>query len=174
MLVCLSSTRRLRLLQTIAHTLCFAFALLALYPDKQEKVYEEIKAVSGEIGSVPVRISVDYSRKALITLHSNMLTCTNMPIPWRKRFLATVVLYDLYKLIICSVLYETLRIFPPVQTLQLQSVIPVLTTNPGRDRSEGQCAGPSRHGQASVRWVQGRDSLSHRDKCALRGCWPAQ
>ncbi|KAJ3484828.1 hypothetical protein NLI96_g5371 [Meripilus lineatus] len=31
--------------ETTAHTLCFAFALLALYPKEQEKLYEEIKTV---------------------------------------------------------------------------------------------------------------------------------
>ncbi|KAF9442073.1 cytochrome P450 [Macrolepiota fuliginosa MF-IS2] len=31
--------------ETAAHTLCFTFALLALYPDEQEKLYGQIKAV---------------------------------------------------------------------------------------------------------------------------------
>ncbi|EFI27131.1 614/534 cytochrome P450 [Coprinopsis cinerea okayama7 len=31
--------------ETTAHTLCFAFALLALYPDEQEKLYKHIKSV---------------------------------------------------------------------------------------------------------------------------------
>jgi cytochrome P450 len=30
-------------MQTTAHTLCFTFALLALYPDEQEKLYQHIK-----------------------------------------------------------------------------------------------------------------------------------
>ena len=29
-------------LQTTAHTLVFAFALLALYPDEQERLYQEV------------------------------------------------------------------------------------------------------------------------------------
>ena len=32
-------------LQTTAHTLCFAFGLLALYPDEQERLYQNIKGV---------------------------------------------------------------------------------------------------------------------------------
>jgi cytochrome P450 len=31
--------------QTTAHTLCFALALLALYPYEQEKLYQHIKSV---------------------------------------------------------------------------------------------------------------------------------
>ncbi|KAF8200949.1 cytochrome P450 [Pholiota molesta] len=31
--------------ETTAHTLCFTFALLALYPDEQEKLYEHIKSI---------------------------------------------------------------------------------------------------------------------------------
>ncbi|KAF8172489.1 cytochrome P450 [Pholiota molesta] len=31
--------------ETTAHTLCFAFGLLALYPDEQQKLYEHIKSV---------------------------------------------------------------------------------------------------------------------------------
>ncbi|KAF9450841.1 cytochrome P450 [Macrolepiota fuliginosa MF-IS2] len=31
--------------ETTAHTLCFCFALLALYPDEQEKLYQHIKSV---------------------------------------------------------------------------------------------------------------------------------
>ncbi|THU83303.1 cytochrome P450 [Dendrothele bispora CBS 962.96] len=33
---------------TTAHTLCYTFALLALYPDKQEKLYQQIKSLMKE------------------------------------------------------------------------------------------------------------------------------
>ena len=48
-------------IETTAHTLCFAFALLALYPDEQEKMYEQIKTVlAGRDLPVSVQESVDF------------------------------------------------------------------------------------------------------------------
>jgi cytochrome P450 len=41
-------------LQTTAHTLCFTFALLALYPDEQERLYQHIKEVMSSRNRVPV------------------------------------------------------------------------------------------------------------------------
>lgn len=41
-------------MQTTAHTLCFAFALLALYPDEQEKLYEHTKSILRD-DDIPVR-----------------------------------------------------------------------------------------------------------------------
>ena len=41
-------------LQTTAHTLCFTFALLALYPDEQERLYQHIKDVMSGINGMPV------------------------------------------------------------------------------------------------------------------------
>ena len=41
-------------LQTAAHTLCFTFALLALHPDKQERLYQEIKGITSILGRAPV------------------------------------------------------------------------------------------------------------------------
>lgn len=41
------------IVKTTAHTLCFVFALLALYPDKQETLYQHIKAIIPD-GRVPV------------------------------------------------------------------------------------------------------------------------
>jgi cytochrome P450 len=41
-------------IQTTAHTLCFSFALLALYPDEQERMYEEIKSVMSSLDRMPV------------------------------------------------------------------------------------------------------------------------
>ena len=41
-------------LQTTAHTLCFTFALLALYPDEQERLYQQIKEVMSSLNGMPV------------------------------------------------------------------------------------------------------------------------
>ena len=41
-------------LQTTAHTLCFTFALLALYPDEQERLYQHIKGVMSSLNGTPV------------------------------------------------------------------------------------------------------------------------
>jgi hypothetical protein len=43
--------------QTAAHTLCFTFALLALYPNEQERLYEHIKGVMSSLDRTPVRSS---------------------------------------------------------------------------------------------------------------------
>ena len=44
-----------RSLQTTAHTLCFTFGLLALFPDEQERLYQHIKGVMSSLGRMPVR-----------------------------------------------------------------------------------------------------------------------
>ena len=41
-------------LQTTAHTLCFTFALMALYPDEQERLYEHVKGVMSGLNGRPV------------------------------------------------------------------------------------------------------------------------
>jgi hypothetical protein len=41
-------------LQTTAHTLCFSFALLALYPGEQERLYQHIKGVMSSLNGMPV------------------------------------------------------------------------------------------------------------------------
>ena len=40
--------------QTTAHTLCFSFALLALHPDEQERLYQHIKGVLSGLNGGPV------------------------------------------------------------------------------------------------------------------------
>ncbi|KAN0113944.1 Cytochrome P450 [Russula decolorans] len=40
-------------LQTTAHTLCFSFALLALYPAEQERLYQQIKGVMSSLNGMP-------------------------------------------------------------------------------------------------------------------------
>jgi hypothetical protein len=44
----------LQFLQTAAHTLCFSFALLALYPGEQERLYQHIKGVMSSLNGMPV------------------------------------------------------------------------------------------------------------------------
>jgi len=39
--------------ETTAHTLCFTFALLALYPDEQERLYQHIKGVMSNLNRTP-------------------------------------------------------------------------------------------------------------------------
>jgi hypothetical protein len=39
--------------ETTAHTLCFTFALLALYPDEQERLYQHVKGVMSSLDGVP-------------------------------------------------------------------------------------------------------------------------
>jgi cytochrome P450 len=43
--------------QTTAHTLCYVFLLLAIFPDEQEKLYDHIKEVIGD--REPVRAPQD-------------------------------------------------------------------------------------------------------------------
>jgi hypothetical protein len=44
----------IQFLQTTSHTLCFSFALLALYPDEQERLYQHIKGVMPNLNGMPV------------------------------------------------------------------------------------------------------------------------
>ena len=44
----------IQLPQTTAHTLCFSFGLLALYPDEQEGLYQQIKGVMSSLNGMPV------------------------------------------------------------------------------------------------------------------------
>ncbi|KAI0298659.1 cytochrome P450 [Multifurca ochricompacta] len=39
--------------ETAAHTLCFTFALLALHPDEQERLYQQIKSVTSSLDRAP-------------------------------------------------------------------------------------------------------------------------
>jgi len=61
------SVTRNSLLQTVAHTLCFTFALLALYPDEQERLYQHIKGVMSSLNKTPVGYRNSNSYKDLIS-----------------------------------------------------------------------------------------------------------
>ncbi|KAH9074397.1 cytochrome P450 [Lactarius deliciosus] len=67
--------------ETTAHTLCFTFALLALHPDEQERLYQQIKGILVDLNGMPT-----YEDMNRFTLSS-------------------------------AVLYETLRMFPPVSAI---------------------------------------------------------
>ncbi|KAI9456378.1 cytochrome P450 [Lactarius psammicola] len=67
--------------ETTAHTLCFTFALLALYPNEQERLYQQIKDIMADLNGMP--------------------TYEDM-----NRFTLSM-----------GVLYETLRMFPPVSAI---------------------------------------------------------
>jgi len=60
-------------LQTTAHTLCFSFALLALHPDEQERLYEHIKGVLSSLNRTPVR-SQDLGSRLITRLTPCRLT----------------------------------------------------------------------------------------------------
>ena len=55
-------------LQTTAHTLCFSFALLALYPGEQECLYQHIKGVVSSLNGMPVGTSKLNPYRELISL----------------------------------------------------------------------------------------------------------
>ncbi|KAH9172788.1 cytochrome P450 [Lactarius sanguifluus] len=67
--------------ETTAHTLCFTFALLALHPNEQERLYQQIKGILVDLNGMP--------------------TYEDM-----NRFTLSM-----------AVLYETLRMFPPVSAI---------------------------------------------------------
>lgn len=48
--------------ETTAHTLCYVYALLALYPDVQEELYQHIKTVcpDGKLGGYEQMTSLTY------------------------------------------------------------------------------------------------------------------
>ncbi|KAF5380528.1 hypothetical protein D9615_004515 [Tricholomella constricta] len=73
--------------ETTAHTLCFTFALLALYPDEQEVLYRHIQSLLAS-GKAP--------------------TYENMPLFTQSM----------------AVFYETLRLFPPVESSPAVTGIP--------------------------------------------------
>ena len=52
-------------IQTTSHTLCFSFALLALYPDEQERLYEQIKSITSSLDGTPVGARVLTSYRLL-------------------------------------------------------------------------------------------------------------
>ena len=65
------------ILQTTAHTLCFTLALLALFPDEQEILFQHIKSVLSD-GRTPVYYYLfkEVEQDAyLFNVHSNIRIC---------------------------------------------------------------------------------------------------
>ena len=58
------ASRLIHLPQTTAHTLCFSFGLLALFPDEQERLYQHIKGVMSSLSGTPVRSIEAYRYRA--------------------------------------------------------------------------------------------------------------
>ena len=96
--------------------LCFALGLLALYPEEQEILYQHIKSVLTD-GRIPV---CDAGRPIYAITHK-MHPTTFITGLWGYASAYTVYgvkfsvfFYWTFSLIQLSVLYETLRMFPPV------------------------------------------------------------
>lgn len=67
--------------ETTAHTLAFSLALLALYPDEQEKVYQQVKSVlpNGEVPSYDDRNKLDRCIAAYYETMRLVPPVTNVP-----------------------------------------------------------------------------------------------
>ncbi|KAK7033939.1 hypothetical protein VNI00_012566 [Paramarasmius palmivorus] len=72
--------------ETTAHTLCFTFAMLALYPEEQEMLYQHIKSVLGDEERIPVTGIPKWSPEATV-LNSQ----GGIPIPQGAQVLINVV-----------------------------------------------------------------------------------
>jgi len=72
-------------MQTTAHSLCFAFALLALYTEEQDKLYNHIKSIIPD-GRIPVRCSPSHLPTNFfnVLFGRPMRKCPCSHIPWRK------------------------------------------------------------------------------------------
>ncbi|KAG6813563.1 hypothetical protein H0H92_009955 [Tricholoma furcatifolium] len=88
--------------ETTAHTLCFTFAMLALYQDEQEILYQHIQSVlaAGKLFSPELR------------KHALVHPVYGVRLIWQK---------SLHPDFALSVFYETLRMFPPVEFLLVAS-----------------------------------------------------
>jgi len=58
--------------ETTAHTLCFSFALLALYPDEQERLYQHIKGVMSTLNGMPVYEDMNRFTQSLAVLYETL------------------------------------------------------------------------------------------------------
>ena len=114
------------LLQTTAHTLCFVFALLALYPGEQEKLYQHIKSIIPD-GRTPVcqylSLPSQNETESLVIVRPTK-KCPFSCIQWRKLTFDHGLPYNLtiHHIPAHSVFNETLRLFPPVSGLLLTDV----------------------------------------------------
>ncbi|KAH9172708.1 cytochrome P450 [Lactarius sanguifluus] len=58
--------------ETTAHTLCFTFALLALYPDEQERVYQQIKGIVADLNGIPTYEDMNRFTLSLAVLYETL------------------------------------------------------------------------------------------------------
>ncbi|KAH9962276.1 cytochrome P450 [Lactifluus volemus] len=58
--------------ETSAHALCFAFALLALYPDEQERLYQHIKGVLSSLNRMPTYEDMSRFTHSLAVLYETL------------------------------------------------------------------------------------------------------
>jgi len=58
--------------ETTAHTLCFTFALLAFYPDEQERLYQQIKGIMAELDGMPTYEDMNQFTLSLAVLYETL------------------------------------------------------------------------------------------------------
>ncbi|KAN0136291.1 cytochrome P450 monooxygenase [Lactarius tabidus] len=58
--------------ETSAHALCFAFALLALYPDEQELLYQQIKSIMAGIDGLPTYEDMNKFTRSVAVLNETL------------------------------------------------------------------------------------------------------
>jgi len=58
--------------ETTAHTLCFAFALLALYPSVQERLYQQIKVIMADVDGMPTYEDMNRFTLSLAVLYETL------------------------------------------------------------------------------------------------------
>lgn len=124
-------------LQTTAHTLGFAFGLLALHPDEQEKLYQHILSVLPD-GRLPVRshnASIDKYKSTTKHVDLRRHAKANTLLSVRDLLFAKGVCWADCK---CSVFNESLRMFPSVNILPIVLVFCSRSSVSGGWNSETQ------------------------------------
>ncbi|KAI9438742.1 cytochrome P450 [Lactarius indigo] len=58
--------------ETTAHTLCFTFALLALYPDEQERLYQHIKGIMASLNGMPTYEDMNRFTRSMAVLNETL------------------------------------------------------------------------------------------------------
>jgi cytochrome P450 len=58
--------------ETTAHTLCFTLALLALYPDEQERLYQQIKGIMADPNGVPAYEDMSRFTRVMAVLYETL------------------------------------------------------------------------------------------------------
>jgi len=65
--------------ESTAHTLCFTFALLALYPDEQERLYQQIKDIMTDPNGIPTYEDMNRFTRAMAALYETLRMFTPVP-----------------------------------------------------------------------------------------------